>query len=330
MGMMKIPSLKYLALLVMLVSLASGQQTPDELFQKAKAGDQAAVKQLTALASTGNVVAQHKLGYLYSTGEGVPKDSVQAVNWYRKAAEQGYAPAQYNLGYLYTTGEGVPQDSVQAVDWYRKAAEQGMSEAQNNLGGMYEFGAGVPKDLVLSYLWFDLAAAQGDEDAKKWRDGLGPKMTPTQIAEAQAMARSIKIGRLPSTSTAPIHRTPMLKDSGVYRVPVLINNAITLDFIVDSGASDVSIPSDVVSTLIRAGTIKSTDFTGTQKYELADGSVVQSRIFRINSLKIGDIVVENVAASVADVAGDLLLGQSFLSHFKSWSVDNSTHSLIIQ
>ena len=45
-------------------------------------------------------------------------------------------------------------------------------------------------------------------------------------------------------------------EGGVYVVPVLINNAITLDFIVDSGAADVSIPADVVMTLMRTGTIK--------------------------------------------------------------------------
>ena len=36
-------------------------------------------------------------------------------------------------------------------------------------------------------------------------------------------------------------------EGGTYVVPVLINDAITLDFVVDSGAADVSIPADVVS-----------------------------------------------------------------------------------
>jgi hypothetical protein len=45
-------------------------------------------------------------------------------------------------------------------------------------------------------------------------------------------------------------------------VPVLINNAITLNFVVDSGASDVSIPADVVMTLVRTGTLKEADFIG--------------------------------------------------------------------
>jgi hypothetical protein len=34
------------------------------------------------------------------------------------------------------------------------------------------------------------------------------------------------------------------------------HHALKVDFIVDSGASDVSIPADVVLTLIRTGTIK--------------------------------------------------------------------------
>jgi len=33
--------------------------------------------------------------------------------------------AQYNLGVMYAKGQGVTQDNVQAVAWYRKAAEQG-------------------------------------------------------------------------------------------------------------------------------------------------------------------------------------------------------------
>jgi TPR repeat protein len=31
---------------------------------------------------------------MYATGQGVPQDHVEAVKWYRKAAEQGYAKAQ--------------------------------------------------------------------------------------------------------------------------------------------------------------------------------------------------------------------------------------------
>jgi len=122
----------------------------------------------------------------------------------------------------------------------------------------------------------------------------------------------------------------MVRDGGVYVVPVLINGAITLDFVVDSGAADVTIPADVVMTLMRTGTLKKTDFLGEQTYTLADGSSAPSQTFRIRSLKIGNRVLENVDGSVSSVKGDLLLGQSFLGRFKTWSVDNSNHSLLLE
>jgi clan AA aspartic protease (TIGR02281 family) len=123
---------------------------------------------------------------------------------------------------------------------------------------------------------------------------------------------------------------PMIAQGGTFVVPVLINKAITLDFTIDSGAADVSIPSDVVSTLIRANTINDTDFTGTKTYVLADGTEVPSKTFTIKSLKIGSAVVDNVDGSVASEKGSLLLGQSFLRRFKTWSIDNQRGVLILE
>ena len=117
---------------------------------------------------------------------------------------------------------------------------------------------------------------------------------------------------------------------GVFTVPVLINDSLKLHFVLDSGAADVSIPADVVSTLVRTGTITETDFIGSNKYRLADGSIVSSRTFNIKSLKVGDKTITNVLGSVADVNGSLLLGQSFLKKFKSWSLNNETHELILE
>jgi clan AA aspartic protease (TIGR02281 family) len=310
MAMLKSPICNCVVLLLVLVSPVMGQQKPEQIFQKARKGDQAALKQLTALASVGNAAAQDYLGDMYKNGEGVLGDFSEAVTWYRKAAEQGFA------------------------------------EGENDLGTMYYYGKGVPRDVVVAYMWFNLAAANNSKNAKKNRAVLEPTMSNDDIAKAQAMGRNVISSKSlePSTTPTPTRTStpsqqppsphnktvPMVMEGGVYTIPVLINNAITIHFIVDSGASDVTVPSDVVSTLIRTGTITSTDFTGTQQYTLADGSTVKSNTFRIKSLKVGDIVIENVTASVADSAGVLLLGQSFLSRFKSWSIDNATHSLVLQ
>jgi clan AA aspartic protease (TIGR02281 family) len=116
---------------------------------------------------------------------------------------------------------------------------------------------------------------------------------------------------------------------GTFLVPVTINGEITLNFTIDSGASDVSIPADVVSTLIRTGSLESADFLREEKYTLADGSVVPSQTFNIRSLKVGNRVLQNVKGSVASVKGSLLLGQSFLGRFNSWSIDNKRQMLIL-
>lgn len=125
-------------------------------------------------------------------------------------------------------------------------------------------------------------------------------------------------------------KVPLVMESGILKVPVTINGVITLNFVLDSGAADVSIPSDVVSTLVRSGSITAEDFLGKQVYVLADGSRVPSQTFRIRSLKVGARALENVTASIANAKGDLLLGQSFLSRFKGWSIDNDGQSLILR
>jgi clan AA aspartic protease (TIGR02281 family) len=125
-------------------------------------------------------------------------------------------------------------------------------------------------------------------------------------------------------------RIPLLKMSGGLIAPVVINNAIKLNFIVDSGASDVSIPAEVFSGLVRANTVTRADITGTRNYKNADGEVFQSQTFIIRSLKLGNIEAPDVQAKVSSSNAPPLLGQSFLKRFKSWSIDNSTQELILQ
>ena len=125
---------------------------------------------------------------MYANGEGVPKDEAEAVNWYRKAAEQGHARGQFNLGLMYANGRGVTKDEAEAVNWYRKAAEQGYASAQNSLGVMYKNGYGVPKDETAAYMWFLLAGGQGNEIARKNIPKIEESLTAVQRAEGQRMA----------------------------------------------------------------------------------------------------------------------------------------------
>ena len=83
----------------------------------------------------------YNIGWDYYYGRnGKQTDYSEALEWFRKAAEQGYADAQCNLGYCYDKGQGVPQDYSEAVKWYRKAAEQGNEYAKEQLQKLKEMG----------------------------------------------------------------------------------------------------------------------------------------------------------------------------------------------
>jgi clan AA aspartic protease (TIGR02281 family) len=122
---------------------------------------------------------------------------------------------------------------------------------------------------------------------------------------------------------------PLIKKGGVYEIPVEINGVITLNFVLDTGASEVNIPADVALTLYRAGTIKDADFLPGQTYRLADGSRVNSSRFVLRSLKIGQRRITNVAASIGNISSSLLLGQNFLEKLGKWGIDSQKQVLTI-
>jgi TPR repeat protein len=72
------------------------------------------------------------------------------------------------------------------------AAEQGSAFAQFNLGRMYRTGQGVPQDYVQAHMWANLAAAQNHKNALVTRNLIAKKMSQSQIAEAQRLAREWK------------------------------------------------------------------------------------------------------------------------------------------
>jgi clan AA aspartic protease (TIGR02281 family) len=135
----------------------------------------------------------------------------------------------------------------------------------------------------------------------------------------------------PSAAAQPVRAEaiPLERENGTFVVPVVINNQITLNFTLDSGASDVSIPVDVFSTLVRTATIQQSDYLDTQAYSLADGSTTQTPRFRIRFLRVGSVELRNVIASVGPKSSSPLLGQSFLARLGSWAIDNNRQLLVI-
>lgn len=125
-----------------------------------------AVKYFRKAAEQNYAGAQRLLGVCYYAGYGVAKDYKQAVKWFRKAAEQNDTSSQNDLGLLYAKAEGVAKDSEEAVKWFRIAAEQNFPAAQSNLGTAYLLGDGVAKDYSEAVTWFRKAAEQNDSQGQ--------------------------------------------------------------------------------------------------------------------------------------------------------------------
>lgn len=139
----------------------------------------------------GNAHGQGLLAAAYNTGRGVVQDAETALHWARLAAEQGNARGQTVLAFIYENGTGgVAQDYAEAVRLARLAAEQDHGDAQALLGMMYRSGRGVEQDNVSAYMWLTLSASHpGIGGVRNVLDNLVTRMTPEQIAEAEARVR---------------------------------------------------------------------------------------------------------------------------------------------
>jgi clan AA aspartic protease (TIGR02281 family) len=134
----------------------------------------------------------------------------------------------------------------------------------------------------------------------------------------------------PSDAATAGNEIPLESDGhGGFCVSVRINGAMTAKFVVDSGASIVVLPKDMVEGLAKSGAIAETDRVGTDKYVTADGKRHKGERLMLRQLEVGGHIVTNVIADVAPAKAEPLLGQSFLAKFKSWTLDNRRHVLII-
>jgi uncharacterized protein len=166
-----------------------------------------AIKWFQDAIEHGSRGALFALGSMYETGKGLDKDVNKATELYNKAAglgsletklvesmhlaNKGDAEAQYWVGFHWLGGIRFVEDVEEGLRWYHKAAAQGHIGAINGLGSMYQDGYKVPQDFVLAHAWYNIGASLGDEKAKWERDQLARRMTPSQIAEAQSMARKL-------------------------------------------------------------------------------------------------------------------------------------------
>ena len=251
-------------------------------------------------------------------------------------------------------------DPASALQRYRLSAAQGDPAGLDGLGTLFERGSTVPTDFAKAYALYHLAASRQSAPpalvarATEHRDTLGSRMSPAQLARVNELialcngsdvnrcgeiiiAAGAPSGVLASAQPSGIRVSGGGKETirleplnGVYVVPGTINGVVSAKFLVDTGASLVGVPAGLVKSLADSGFIAQTDFLGERTFRIANGSTMQAEALRLKSLQVGNVVVEDVEASVLPENAPLLLGQSFLTRLKSWSMDTTAHTLTIE
>lgn len=145
-----------------------------------------------------------------------------------------------------------------------------------------------------------------------------------------------KIPVLDSTSLVEAEGTPIVpenilameNENGVKYVWIEING-IRLRFIFDTGASSICISPAEATVLYRQGTLSDDDIIDKEYFQDATGKISEGTKINLRTVKVGNITLKNVSATVIDnVDAPLLLGQSVLENFGNIEIDNN-NSLII-
>jgi hypothetical protein len=246
---------------------------------------------------------------------------------------------EFRLGFYHGQGSYTHPDGTKYVGEFRnnqrsgqgtltlRSGERYVGEFRDNQRNGYGSFFSAERRLLRNGIWRndEFVQANNVPNSASTAQGSPPRPPPQNPVPVAQRAPT----RPPTQSTSGT-RVRLIREAGTFNVPVRINGVLELHFTVDSGAADVTIPADVVSTLVRTGTIIESDFVGEQTYRLADGSTIRSRTFRIRQLQVGDRTITNVLGSVANVNGSLLLGQSFLSRFQRVSFDYGQGVLVLE
>ncbi|MDY7538757.1 tetratricopeptide repeat protein [Undibacterium sp. 5I1] len=131
-------------------------------------------------------------------------DAIKVHGWegLNTLANQGDSRAQFFIGVAYLTGDGIPKNHIEARKWIRKAANQGVANAQFLMGMLTQADIKTARlSEVISlfanaYMWFNLAAAQGHEEAKENLANLESKPTAETV-------QAIKKGQILASNWRP-------------------------------------------------------------------------------------------------------------------------------
>ena len=122
---------------------------------------------------------------------------------------------------------------------------------------------------------------------------------------------------------------PFTKAGGVTKVDCTIND-LPLNFIFDTGASDVTISQVEANFMYKNGYLDSRDIVGKKTYQVATGAIAVGTTIILKEIELGGLILRDVRASVVETQNaPLLLGQTVLQRLGKIEIDNAKRILKI-
>lgn len=109
----------------------------------------------------------------------------------------------------------------------------------------------------------------------------------------------------------------MQEVGGVYQIPCKVNG-VPMNFIFDTGASNVCISLTEALFMYKQGSLKDSDFRGVSYSQVANGDIIPGANVILRKIEIGGIILENINATIMlNSEAPLLLGQSAIRELGS-------------
>lgn len=147
--------------------------------------------------------------------------------------------------------------------------------------------------------------------------------------KVQARIRDFKEEESVDTTEEKVVEIPFTKTGGVTKVECTINN-LPLNFIFDTGASDVTISQVEANFMYKNGYLDSRDIVGKKTYQVATGAIAVGTTIILKQIEFGGLILRDVRASVVETQNaPLLLGQTVLQRLGKIEIDNTQRILKI-
>ena len=100
------------------------------------------------------------------------------------------------------------------------------------------------------------------------------------------------------------------QEGGTFLIPGKVNG-VELNFVFDTGASNVCLSAAEAIFMLKNGYLNQEDIKGTSYAQIANGDIVENTEIVLRKVEVGGIVINNVRATVShNLDAPLLFGQS--------------------